>query len=185
MKHISLLLLPLFLAGFLFAQASADQNDKRLDDLFRQLQESRDPAESNIIEARIWEIWTDSGNLEINALMSQGIQAMSVSDLDKALRLFDRIVELAPDFAEGWNKRATVYYLRDELDASVRDVQRTLALESRHFGAISGMGLIFIEVGDDVGALRAFEDVLTLYPQSRSAQFHIERLRARLDGNTI
>ena len=85
-----------------------------------------------------------------------------------------------PDYAEGWNKRATVHYLKGDYSASVIDIERTLALEPRHFGAISGMGLIFMARGDEAGALKAFKEVLKIHPHARGAQFHVEELRKKL-----
>ncbi len=117
--------------------------------------------------------------------MLQGIQAMAVRNLSFALESFDRVTKLAPDFAEGWNKRATVYYLMDDLEESVQDIQRTLTLEPRHFGALSGMGLIFMQLGDDEGALRAYEEVIKIHPNAPGAQHHIRALRSKLYGDAI
>ena len=158
---------------------SADQNDERLELLFSQLKSIEHVEDARPVEAQIWNIWTESGRNDIDNLMDSGIRAMSSRDLETALEKFDQIVQQLPEFAEGWNKRATVYYLMDRLDESVKDVQKTLALEPRHFGAISGMGLIFMQVGDDVAALQAFEDVLKIYPSSISARIHIENLNKK------
>lgn len=165
--------------------SSADQNDSRLNELFVRLVQSPDPQTATTIEADIWNTWLANDRTDINELMQRGTEAMNKRQLDDALAIFNQMVELAPDFAEGWNKRATVYYLRDELNESVKDVQRTLALEPRHFGAHSGMGLIFMQVGDDGAAIKAFEEVLKLNPQSISAKFHIEQLRKRLRDELI
>ena len=165
--------------------ALADQNDERLDSLFGQLQNAPDSETAQNIEIDIWRIWLQYDNEDVNALMLQGIQAMTVRNLKFALESFDRVTELAPNFAEGWNKRATVHYLMDHLDESVQDIQRTLALEPRHFGALSGMGLIFMQLGDDEGALNAYEEVIKLYPNAPSAQHHIQALRTKLYRDAI
>lgn len=165
--------------------ATAGQDDVRLDGLFEILLTTEDSQQAQRAESQIWQIWSDSGRDDINALMTKGITAMNKRKFDTALEAFDEIVQLAPGFAEGWNKRATVYYLRDELAESVEDIRRTLALEPRHFGAISGMGLIFLERGDEAGALRAFESVLAINPHARGARLRAEYLRAKLRGNTI
>ena len=99
-----------------------------------------------------------------------------------AVERFSELIDAEPSFAEAWNKRATVYYLMDRYEDSVRDIERTLALEPRHFGAISGMGLIFLERADEVGALDAFEKVLEIHPYARGARFYVEQLRLRLRG---
>ena len=165
--------------------AAADQQDPRLGELFVALSEARDLETALAVEAAIWQIWLDGGDSELNELMVQGIAAMSANRFRDAAGRFTELILAAPAFAEAWNKRATVYYLMDRLDDSVRDIQRTLALEPRHFGAISGMGLIFLERGDEEGALGAFEKVLEIHPHARGARFHVERLRERLRGRRI
>lgn len=162
------------------AAAPADQNDVRLDHLFERLRASPDVAGAMMAEREVWAIWLESGDDAVNRMMRRGIEAMSAGRLDDAVKVFDELVGLAPGFAEGWNKRATAYYLRDDLEASVADIQRTLSLEPRHFGAISGMGLIFLERGDARGALDAFEAVLVVHPHAAGARARVEMLRRRL-----
>ena len=157
-----------------------DQNDERLPELFNRLRNTSDPLEAQIIEADIWRIWVDSGLDDMNALLQEGILAMGQGRLKKSIAIFDRVVTTLPDFAEGWNKRATAHYLNEDYTASVIDIERTLALEPRHFGAISGMGLIFMARGDDAGALAAFEEVLNINPNARGARMHVEALRKKL-----
>jgi tetratricopeptide (TPR) repeat protein len=161
------------------APALADQRDQRLAPLFEQLRQAADPATAGVIESEIWAIWLDSGRDEVDALMAEGIAAMAAGELGRAIELFGRAIEMAPRFAEGWNKRATAFYLQDDLTASVTDIRATLALEPRHFGALSGMGLIFLESGDMRGALKAFEAVLEVHPQSPAARLRVEVLRRR------
>ncbi len=175
----------IFLLGLMAASAMAAQTDKRLADLFASLQATTDTAEARALESHIWAIWLDSGRADVNGLMDRGARAMGRSDLRDALERFEHVVELAPGFAEGWNKRATVYYLLGELDASVRDIERTLALEPRHFGAVSGMGLIHLQRGDEIGALAAFEAVLKIHPNSSGARHRVDVLRRKLHGKAI
>ncbi len=160
--------------------AWADQTDARLDGLFEVLATTSDMEAARAAEAEIWRIWIESGSEEIDALMVEGMVAMSTQRLEDAIALFGQITERAPEFAEGWNKRATAYYLNDDHVASVRDIQRTLVLEPRHFGAISGMGLIFLGRGDEAGALAAFEAVLAIHPGAPGARQRVEELRKRL-----
>jgi tetratricopeptide (TPR) repeat protein len=162
------------------ATGRADQFDERLEELFDRLRTTADPAEAEIIEVQIWRIWTDSGRDDINALVEEGIRAMAHGFLEKAIAIFDRVVTTLPDFAEGWNKRATAHYLNEDYTASVNDIERTLALEPQHFGAISGMGLIFMARGDEAGALHAFEEVLKIHPHARGAKARVEELRKKL-----
>lgn len=179
--------MPLFIVLLWLAAVpvQADQNDPRLDLLFEQLKASPDPAAARSIESRIWAIWQHSDDRDVAALMLRGIAAMNRGEYDAALEVFGHVVEQAPQFAEGWNKRATVHYLRGEYAASMRDVQRTLALEPRHFGALSGMGLIFMATGDDEGALQAFEEVLRIAPQAEDTRQQIRRLRRKLRDELI
>jgi tetratricopeptide (TPR) repeat protein len=116
----------------------------------------------------------------MNALVEEGTRAMAQGRLKEAIAIFDRVVTTLPDFAEGWNKRATAHYLNEDYTASVIDIERTLALEPRHFGAISGMGLIFMARGDQAGALRAFEEVLKIHPHARGAKALVEELRKKV-----
>lgn len=162
------------------AVTRADQSDARLDDLFALLQSTADRGAAVAAEQAIWRIWLNSGREDIDALMEEGILAMSDRRLDEAINIFTRITERAPGFAEGWNKRATAYYLNEDDVSSVEDIRRTLALEPRHFGAISGMGLIFLRRGDDAGALDAFEAVLAIHPHDHGARAQVEALRERL-----
>ena len=175
-----------FLLGVLAtAPAAARQGDARLPALFDTLLNAATAEEANKAERYIWDIWTDSGRADVNRLMAHGMQAMSYRLFDVALESFDAVIALDPKFAEGWNKRATVYWLIDELAKSMDDIQHTLALEPRHFGAIAGMGLIFLERGDASGALQAFEAVLRINPQSLSAQVRVRQLRDKLQGDSV
>lgn len=163
----------------------ADQADQRLGPLFEELRAADEAEQARFVEQLIWRIWLESGQPEVNALMAQGMAAMARRQMDAARAVFDQVVILAPEYAEGWNKRATVYYLADDLAASMRDIERTLALEPRHFGALSGMGLIFAEIEDVEGALRAFEAALEIHPMSPTAQASAEELREKLRDQTL
>ena len=179
--RLTLLLVALFMSG----TAPADQADQRLGPLFEELKAAEEAEPARFVEQLIWRIWLESGQPEVNALMSKGMAAMAVQQMEVARAVFDQVIVLAPEYAEGWNKRATVYYLEDDLAASMRDIERTLTLEPRHFGALSGMGLIFAEIEDVEGALRAFEAVLEIHPMSPTAQASAEELRQKLRDQTL
>jgi len=165
--------------------ASAGQNDPRLDDLFAALRASPSEAAAEPIEAEIWSLWTRAGDREVDRLMAAGMAAMAADRYRLALAAFDKVVERAPDFAEGWNKRATVHYLTGDYHSSVSDVEHTLALEPRHFGALSGLGMIALELGEEERALDAFEAALDINPWLAGRNTHIRELRDRLRGRGI
>jgi tetratricopeptide (TPR) repeat protein len=160
----------------------ADQQDTRLDGLFARLKTTSSLVEAAGLEQRIWSIWTESEDVSVDQLMRQGTVAMSQGQLGRALERFDRIVDLAPEFAEGWNKRATVLYLMGDYQASVLDIQRTLELEPRHFGALSGLGLIYDAIEEPAAALRSFEAALEIHPHLVGTRQRIEELRRQLSG---
>ena len=162
--------------------AIADQDDPRLDGLFERLQTTSNPAEARALEQRIWRLWLEADDAGLNRLMQQGIVAMSDQRYATALQTFDRMVEQAPEFAEGWNKRATVHFLMGNWQASVRDIQQTLALEPRHFGALFGLGMIYDALEQPEAALRSFEATLELNPHSESTRLRVEELRRQLQG---
>ena len=186
MKQKSILSAVVFIGLFVgSAVAVADQRSERLNSLFNELASEQLPVNAQALEQEIWQVWLDSGDKEVNLELSIGINAMNEGLMDDAIHQFSKVTEMAADFAEGWNKRATAYYFNDELEKSLQDIQKTLELEPRHFGAISGMGLIFLELGNERAALSAFEEVLRLYPLSPSARYQVEVLRQRIQEKMV
>lgn len=171
----AILLLAAALGGA--APAHADQNDGRLEALFVRLLEAPAPGEAQAVEGQIWRIWLESDDGAVRALMHDGLDAMSRGDYRHALTKFDQMVLIAPDFAEGWNKRATVHYLLGNYPQSLGDIAKTLKLEPRHFGALSGKGLVYIALEDERRALEAFEAALAIHPNLTSAALNAEQLR--------
>lgn len=165
--------------------ARSDQNDPGLPALFDRLKSTTNPFEGRRIEGAIWEIWMASDDAVVNRLMAEGIAAMATVDYKAALEAFDRMVVIAPAFAEGWNKRATVLYLMGNYPASIADVDRTLALEPRHFGALSGLGLIETELEHEEEALDAFERALAINPHMPGAQRQADELRRHIRDREI
>lgn len=180
--RVAAALMALLLLGALVAGARADQRDARLDGLFARLQSTSSGHEAQAIEQRIWRIWSESGDPRIALLLQEGVLAMSQARFGVALERFDRMVAEAPNFAEGWNKRATLHYLMGNYSASVRDIQRTLDLEPRHFGALSGLGLIYDAVEEPSAALRSFEAAVAINPHLPSIEQRIIELRRQLAG---
>ncbi|MEX0815009.1 MAG: tetratricopeptide repeat protein [Dongiaceae bacterium] len=183
-RWLSLFAAALLLLGGAMS-AGADQGDPRLDALFDRLHVTPDPIEAQDIEGTIWRIWMTSDDDKVNGLMQIGVNAMGGEDFAGALSAFTRMVEIAPGFAEGWNKRATVFYLVGDYAASIADIDRTLALEPRHFGALSGLGLVRSALDDEEAALAAFEKALAVNPHMPGARANAEELRRRLKGRSI
>lgn len=125
------------------ATARAGQDDPRLNALFDKLKTGSD-EEARAIERQIWQIWVEHKNPEIARLMQRGMAALNEDDAQEALDTFGQVVRADKNFAEGWNKRATVEFVMGDFDASIADIERTLALEPRHFGALSGLGQIYL-----------------------------------------
>ncbi len=185
-RGVPILAILAMLAGLLLAQAAtADQKDPRLDKLFQQLKTAASTEESHPIELQIWQIWTEANDANIDALMEIGIASMNDSDYGKAYRTFSRVVDLAPGFAEGWNKRATVLYLMGRYDDSIKDIDKTLALEPRHFGALSGLGLCNAQLQKEKEALDAFEKALAINPNMPGIRLNAEEMKKALANKSI
>ena len=163
--------------------AAADQNDPELDGLFADLAKAEESPEARRIEGRIWQRWLIAPDEESQRLILVVESAMRNGLMERALDVADQLVEGAPEYAEGWNKRATVRYLVGDYDGSVKDIRRTLLLEPRHFGAISGLGLIYLRQNDKPAALAAFEHVLEISPASSNALASVERVRRELESD--
>ena len=155
-------------------KTSADQDHPGLDPLFSQLKTAPDQATADRITGEIWSLWREVSNPDVANAMAQGAQAMSAKRYRSAYQYFTEVIDRAPDFAEGWNKRATVLFLAKAYDRSIRDIKEVLRLEPRHFGALSGLGLIFLRQGQFRPATQAFRDALAINP-------YLPRIREALD----
>ena len=164
------------------ASSWADQRDIRLDGLFERLQSTGNLNDAAAIQQQIWQIWIEFEDLSISQLMRRGMTAMAQGNHDAALQAFDKMIKQAPDFAEAWNKRATVFYLMGRLDESVLDIQQTLELEPRHFGALSGLALIYDALEEPEAALRSLEAALKINPHLSGSQERIDLLREKMKG---
>jgi tetratricopeptide (TPR) repeat protein len=167
------------------APSGANQKDPRLPSLFERLQRVSDPSEAKVVEMTIWAIWSEAGDPATDSLMTIGRQAMQAGDLPGAVALFDAVVNRRPDFAEGWNSRATALFFMGQLEASAADVEKTLALEPRHFGALSGLGQINLALEREAEALKAFEAALKVNPHLSSVREAVDTLRKRRKDKDI
>jgi len=152
----------------------ADQKTPELDQLFLQLKHSKSPSQATSLEKRIWQIWMEHPLPAITTKLIKGTQAMQLQNYDEALKYFSELTRQVPQFAEGWNKRATVLFLMGRFHESSVDVERTLQLEPRHFGALSGKGLILMNLKDWSGAIDAFQRGLKIHPNLPAADRHLQ-----------
>ena len=170
---------------FSLPPVSADQSDERLDALFDQLALSEDPSSIRNTENQIWQIWLEHPNGDLERLMEIGTQRMNSRRFPEALLIFSQITENFPRYAEGWNKRATLYYMLGSFEESIADIERTLELEPRHFGALSGLGLVYLQQDELGKARQAFEDLISVHPNSRNAQENLEYVLERMRTEVI
>ncbi len=184
MRSLRVLVL-LFGVSILPVPGWSDQNDSRLDGLFTELKTAPDHVAATPIEQKIWSIWLESKDKAAADLMDAGVKEMGQGDHRAALKTFDRLVAVAPDFAEGWNKRATVHYLLNNLKESLADIAKTLALEPRHFGALSGRGLVYVKLDDMENALDSFEEALEVNPQMIGPRINAEAIKRLLKKKEI
>ncbi|TGE27613.1 tetratricopeptide repeat protein [Hymenobacter metallicola] len=154
-----------------------------LDDLFAQLRAATTPAEIEALQNGIWQIWLMTGDQHLDKEMEAGLRALAAGDYTAAIKSFTFMVEERPNLAEGWNKRATAYYLRGEYRASLLDITQTLQREPRHFGALSGWATILQVLGDYRGALRILRRLETICPHLPGLQARLHDLRDQLDEN--
>lgn len=197
MKHFAFALLipclavfpgPTFAAGTERARDTAVSKSlpspaERLDKLFAELKRTRDADEASSLASRIKSEWSDSGSASINVLIQWADKAMSEKKNAVALDLLEQVIYLAPDYVEGWNRRATLHYVMGSYRKSMSDINRVLAIEPRHFGAIAGMASILSAAGEDELALRAWERFLDVYPAERKAQQEVKDLTEKIAGS--
>ncbi|MGX5840421.1 tetratricopeptide repeat protein [Mesorhizobium sp. ArgA1] len=188
-------------AGFLFSAAAARADDlpppaaatppvaltkeARLDQLFADLKRERNEKAAERIAGRIWGEWFQSGSASIDLMMQWSQKAMDDQKFDVALDFLDQVVTLQPKYAEGWNRRATVHYMMRNFGKSMSDIDQTLQLEPRHFGALSGLAQIMAATEHKQSALEAWQKVLAIYPMMRSAQDQVATLSEELAGEGI
>ncbi len=165
--------------------AWADQHDAQLEKLFKRLHEAPDAASSFPVEQAIWQLWLQHADPQCQQLMQQGIAQMNSGALTAALATYSQLIKIAPDYAEAWNKRATVYYVMQNFAASELDIQKTLQLEPFHFGALSGRGLVKLAQRDYLGARTAFNAALEVYPHMTGVEDDLRELDAFLRSKSI
>jgi len=152
---------------FFSLSLKADQYDLRLEELFNQLLIVEDEKEINRIAINIWDIWHETNDTKITSDFVRGVGLMNNGNLEKSINYFTRVIKSNPNFAEAWNKRATAYYMMGKFDKSMFDINETLRLEPRHFGAMDGMALIFIHQKKYRKAIKVFDEIIKIFPKSK------------------
>lgn len=180
LNRIVAALLPLFLTC---AVAAAEETAK-LDGLFDRLK-TAEAGEAGRIETEIWIEWSKSGSPALDLLLQRGRDALELGDTQAAIEHFTAIIDQAPDFAEGWNARATAYYQAGEFGPSAADIAQVLQRNPRHFGALSGLGSILEEAGDPDRALKAYQAALAIHPHLAGVAEAVARLEAQELGQEL
>ena len=156
-----------------------------LDRLFDALKAAPDNESAKYVENRIWSMWLATDSDTTTLLMSRVKTAVDAKDLDLGIKLLSAVIEIKPDYVEAWNRRATLYYMKKDYDHSIGDIEQVLKREPRHFGALSGLGMIFQELGDDKAALGAFRRALAVHPHLERIPELVKQLTEKVEGRDI
>ena len=180
-------LLRLFLANIFLVTplVYSDQTDDRLNDLFSVLTVSSDLSTIRKTENQIWEIWFEHPNEDVEQLMQMGLARMNYNRYAEAMFIFTQLIENYPDYSEGWNRRATLHYVLGNYEESIKDIEQVLMLEPRHFGALSGLGLVYLQQNQLGKAKQAFENLIDVHPNSPNAQENLKQINQDLLLNVI
>ena len=180
----------LVLSLLFFSNINAQEKNSKLDKLFTQLKNAKDLTSAQVIENEIWEIWSihpldNRRGFRLTELLTQGSRLMNMGELNKAYELFTKIIATEPDWSEAWNKRATVLYLMNQYQSSLDDIKITLMLEPRHFGALSGQALNYIELEEYEKAIQSYRAAQKIYPALDSAKKMIPELQELINDQAI
>jgi tetratricopeptide (TPR) repeat protein len=166
-------------------QAQKGDPTRNLDFLFEALKIAPDEATAKAIEQRIWALWFVSPSDTANLLMARVRVAVEAKDLDLALKLLNALIKIRPDYVEAWNRRATIYFMKNDYGKSLADIREVLKREPRHFGALSGLGVILQEIGDDKHALEVFRRAVEIYPRIERIPDLVKTLQEKVEGRDI
>jgi len=155
------------------------------DEMFEELKTAPSEEEANDIALDIWASWMESGSDAADLVMERAVRAQSFGELEHALALYDRVIAIQPDYAEAWNRRATVFLTQENYPEALRDVNEALRLEPRHFGAWGGLGAVLEGLGSKDEAIAAYQKALDIYPLFPSAKRGINRIRREQEGRPV
>ncbi|MEA2870410.1 MAG: hypothetical protein QOF14_5097 [Hyphomicrobiales bacterium] len=158
---------------------------KNLDFLFEALKAAPDADSAKLVEGRIWALWLASGSDTTDLLMSRVKTAQDAKETRLAIQLLDAVVEMRPDYIEAWNRRATLHFANKDYGKSVADIRQVLAREPRHFGALTGLGVIMQELGEEKLALEAFRRALAVNPHLQKVPDFVKTLTEKVEGRDI
>ncbi len=183
MKQIFYIFIFLFYSCLTYAQ---DNQKKQIDNLFNQLKTASNYEDSKKIESKIWELWTTHpSENSLTALLADGSFYMSQNKLETAYETFTKTIELDSNWAEAWNKRATVLYLMGNYESSQADINKVLELEKRHFGALSGQGLVQTALKNYQKAIDSYIEAHKVHPNMKSPLIMIEKLQLQIQKESI
>ena len=181
-KLLSILILSLVF----FNNANAEEREFELNKLFNQLKNNGNVSMAFEVEMKIWTIWsTHPSQDNLTQLLARGSNLMTQQKFNKAYEAFSKVISLDPNWAEGWNKRATVLYMLGRYQESQEDIDEVLRLEKRHFGALSGQGLVQTELKNYEKAINSYKEVQKIYPSMQAPKVMIPRLKELIKGQSI
>ena len=180
-------LLGILVLGLLFfSNANSEERELELNKLFNQLKNNSNASMAFDVEMKIWNIWSTHPSQEnLTQLLADGSNLMTQHKLNKAYETFSKVISLDPNWAESWNKRATVLYMLGRYEESQEDINEVLKLEKRHFGALSGQGLVQIELKNYERAINSYKEVQKIYPSMQSSKIMIPQLKELIKSESI
>ena len=168
-----------------FSQLTANERNIELNNLFEKLKDDN-PVLTFKVEQEIWKIWsTHPKDKNLTQMLSEGSDLVNNNKLNDAVRVFTKVIKLDPDWAEAWNKRATVLYLLGEFQKSQNDIDKVLKLEKRHFGALAGQGLVNIQLKNYEKAIMSYEKAQKIYPSMKSPKIMIKEIQKLIKKQSI
>ena len=176
MRWLFAMTIAVFLGASAFAETGQDDYAQRLDKLFGLLHNAQDDAGAKLIEMQIWAIWASNDAPDAVVQLAQASAAMNAGAADIAEDKLNQLVQTHPNFAEGWNRRATLYFMQGRYDESLADIAKVLQLEPRHFGALSGKGMVLRAQHKPDEALKAMKDALAVDPYLAGVKDAVEAL---------
>ena len=170
---------------FIIFSVKANDQQKQLERLFNDLKVDN-VSLANVVEQKIWKVWsTHPNSKDLTMMLTLGSDFVNNKELEKAIEIFTDVIDLDPSWAEAWNKRATVYYMIGEFEKSQADINKVLELESRHFGALAGQGLVNIELKNYEKAIKSYQQAQEIYPSMQSPNIMIEKIKKLIKKQSV